>query len=303
MKLIGGLHGAHLRADVLAQIGATALRRAIANRALVTSWPRVVVEGGRQGELWTRSAAAVRAYGPDCALTGPTAAALHGCGAAESGRTHILLPYREHPRPRLGLSVHHSTRFVDDVVQLRGLPVLALDRVVADLLCRARERDALAVCDQALALRPDGDRESWRNRLGERIIERADPRGTRRAQELLAVATGQAGSPAESWLRLTLIELGFPWPEVNWPLRSPWGETIWILDLAWPHLRVAVEYQGYAVHAERGDEDAARFTDLERRGWIVVVAQARDLRDHHDLELRLRDAFARRGHFSPARSA
>jgi hypothetical protein len=199
--------------------------------------------------------------------------------------------------------VHHSTGYQNDIVMCDGLSLLALDRVVAEMLCRADARDALAVCDQALALQPDEGRDGWRNRVGERIAERADPRGIRRAQELLAVATGRAESPAESWLRLTVIELGFPWPEANWPLLSPWGELIWRLDLAWPHLRITLEYQGYAVHAERRQQDAARTEGLERRGWIVVTAQASDLQDHHDLYRRLRDAFGRRGHTWGARRA
>jgi hypothetical protein len=113
---------------------------------------------------------------------------------------------------------------------------------------------------------------------------------------LLAVATGLAESPAESWLRLIVVESGFPWPESNWPLYSPWGDLVFRLDLAWPQLRIALEYQGYAVHTGRELQDSARIRDLEGRGWIVVTAQAADLRDHHELCIRLREAFDRRGH-------
>jgi hypothetical protein len=307
--LEGGLHGAHLRADVLAQIGPTALRRAVRDRTLSTSWSRVIVESRRQCELLTRSAAAVLAFGPRCALAGPTAAELHGCGAAATPRTYVLMPYGSHPRPRSGLVVQHSTGYERDVGTIDRLPVLALDRVVAEMLCRAQPRDGLAVCDQALSAQPETGREWWRNRVGERIAERSDPRGTRRGQELLALATGRAESPAESWLRLTIVEQGFPWPEVNWPLFSPWGEQLYRLDLAWPQLRIAVEYQGYAVHVDRERQDSARIEDLQRRGWIVVIAQAVDLHDHHDLCTRLHAAFAKRGQTwreardSPTRSA
>ncbi len=307
--LKGGLHGAYLRADVLSQIGPAAMRRALRNRTLATSWSRVVVDSHRQDELLTRSAAAVLAFGPRSALAGPTAAELHGCAAAATPRTHVLMPYSSHPRPRLGLVVCHSGGYQRDVVAIGGLPVLALDRVVAEMLCRASARDGLAVCDQALSLQPEASRERWRAGIGERISERSDPRGTRRGRELLAMATGRAESPAESWLRLTVVEMGFPWPEANWPLHSPWGAVVYRLDLAWPRHRIVLEYQGYAVHVDREREDSARLADLRRRGWIVVVAQAADLRDHHDLCVRLREAFERRGHArrevrdSPARSA
>ena len=134
--LEGGLHGAHLRADVLAQIGPTALRRAIRDRTLSRSWSQVVVESHRQCEPLTRSAAAVLAFGSRCALAGPTAAELHGCGAAATPSTYVLMPYGSHPRPRLGLVIQHSTGYERDVDTIGRLPVLALDRVVADMLCR-----------------------------------------------------------------------------------------------------------------------------------------------------------------------
>ncbi|HTK62678.1 MAG TPA: hypothetical protein VL595_09880 [Pseudonocardia sp.] len=296
VSLDGGLHGAHLRANVLDQIGPAALRRALRDRTLATAYTGVVVDPRRQQDLLTRCAAVVLAFGPQCALGGPTAAELHGCGAAATARTHVLMPYGSHQRSRPGLVVQRSAGYQHDVVTIDQLPVAALDRVVAEMLCRSAPRDALAVCDQSLALQPEGARAPWRARVGERIGARSDPRGTRRAQELLAIATGSAESPAESWLRLILIDQGFPWPEANWPLYSPWGDLVCRLDLAWPHLRIAVEYQGYAVHVGRDHQDSARLLDVERRGWIVVTAQAADLRDHHDLSIRLSLAFEQRGH-------
>jgi len=290
----GGLHGAHLRSDAVVQLGPRGLRGALAAGLLRTSWPRVVVEGARANDLRTRGAAAFLAFGPRCALTGPTAAELHGCTAVATPRTHLLVPYGRNPRSRLGLVVQHGPSMDDDVEMIDGLPVVALDRVVAGLLCRASPRDALAACDQALALQADTDRDAWRLRVGRRIAARPDPRGTRRGRELLALATGRAASPAESWLLLMVVEFGLPWPEVNWPLMSPWGRRVCLLDLAWPDLRIAVEYQGYAVHAGREEHDEARFADLRRRGWIVVEADRADFDDPQRLQYRLADAFRRR---------
>ena len=295
-SLDGGLHGAHLRVNVLDQIGPVGLRRALRDRTLAPAYPGVVVDPRRQQDLLTRCAAVVLAFGPPCALGGPTAAELHGCGAAATTRTHVLMPYGSHQRSRPGLVVQRSAGYQNDVVTIEQLPVSALDRVVAEMLCRSAAWDALAVCDQSFALQTEEARERWRAQIGERIAARSDPRGTRRGQELLSLATGNAKSPAESWLRLILIDQGFPWPEANWPLYSPWGDLVYCLDLAWPHLRIAVEYQGYAVHFGRDQQDSARVLDIERRGWIVVTAQATDLRDHHDLCTRLSLAFEQRGH-------
>ena len=95
---------------------------------------------------------------------------------------------------------------------------------------------------------------------------------------------------------MLLIELGFPLPEVNFSLLSPSGRELYRLDLAWPELRIVVEYDGHATHAGREEDDAAREDDLRRRGWIVVRARAADLADPTRLTTELRAAFAERGY-------
>ena len=95
---------------------------------------------------------------------------------------------------------------------------------------------------------------------------------------------------------MLIIELGFPLPEVNFPLLSPDGRELYRLDLAWPQLRIALEYDGHAAHAGREEHDAARDDDLRRRGWIVVHARSADLVDSTRLTTELRAAFARRGY-------
>jgi hypothetical protein len=55
------------------------------------------------------------------------------------------------------------------------------------------------------------------------------------------------------------------------------------------------QYNGYAAHVERDEVDAARLRDLERRGWIIIVADADDLGGPARLEKELQEAFLRRG--------
>ena len=132
--------------------------------------------------------------------------------------------------------------------------MLALDRVIADLFCllpwRGRARDALAVLDQALRQAGD-DHETFRKAVAARLEQRPDIRGTVRARGLLDLGSERAESPPESWLRLILIEHGFPLPEVNWAITTPDGRELVRLDLAWPRLRICVEYDGWETHAGR----------------------------------------------------
>ena len=75
----------------------------------------------------------------------------------------------------------------------------------------------------------------------------------------------------------------------------------YVLDLCWPELRIALEYDGYEAHEYRLEQDAQRDLDLERRGWITIRASAADLRDPGELISRLDDAFRVRGagHYRP----
>lgn len=290
-----GLHGAYLRTALVRAIGRHQLSNALRSGAVRPLWTGVVVETARLLDLRTRAAGALLTLGPQAVLCGPTAAGLHGCTAMTSADIHVLVPYQCKPRSRPGLTVHHSCFYAEQIVELDGLRVLALPHVVADLLCLASPADALAIADEVLRhAAPRSD--DLRVAVEERLRARPDPRGTVRGAGLLELASPRAESAPESWVRMLLIERGFPLPEVNFSLQSPGGQEIYRLDLAWPILRIALEYDGHASHADRGEQDAAREADLRRRGWIVVRARADDLADPTRLLRELRAAFEARGY-------
>jgi hypothetical protein len=290
-----GLHGAHLRADLVAARGRHRVETGIARGELRRLWPGVLVEPGRLDDLRTRAAAAMISHGERAVLAGPTAAMLHDCTAIDTAETHVMVPYGHASRSRGDLVVHNGPLPSDDVTEVDGLRLLVLDRAVADLLCTARPRDGIALADQALARVEEVEREAFRATVARRLATRPDNRGTRRGAQLLELASGRAESPPESWLLLEVVDLGFPAPEANWPLYSPRGELLYRLDLAWPQARIALEYDGYAVHRGTEDHDARRIADLERRGWIVIVVVAEDLGDSTRLGSALGQAFRRRG--------
>ena len=290
-----GLHGAFLRSALVTECGKYAVEAMVRSGRLRPLWTGVVVEADRMLDVRTRAAAALLTTGPDAVLCGPTAAVLHGSTAITSAKTHVVVPYGRGTRSRSGLAVHHGCFFKGQTEELDGLRVLSWPQVIADLVCTARPSDALAVADEALRLAAPAC-EELRGVVARRIRARPDPRGTVRGAALLDLASPAAESPPESWVRLLIIERGFPLPEVNFSLLSPAGRELYRLDLAWPSVRIAVEYDGHAVHADREEEDAAREEDLRRRGWIVVRAKAADLTDPTRLLTELRAAFARRGY-------
>lgn len=258
-------------------------------------WTGVLVDAARAAEPLTQLTAAWLAVGPDAVLTGASAAHLHGLTALAPTPVHLVVPYERRKRGRECIVIHNGTGLDDDREERHGLPVLNLERVVVDLLCTTWPPKALAVLDESLARLPEAERPAFRRRLRERLQDRPDPRGTRIGTRLVDLATGRAESPPESWLLWLVVDLGFPVPEANLPVLDLSGRETYRTDLGYRELRIAVEYNGYAAHADRGEADAARVRDLERRGWIVISADADDLRGPARLEKELHEAFLRRG--------
>jgi hypothetical protein len=174
------------------------------------------------------------------------------------------------------------------------MPVLVLDLVIAELLCTAPKRLALACADQAMAAIGEADTEEFLDSILERLVERDDRRGTRRAATLLTLVSGKAESPPESWLRLTVVDAGYPVPVAQHEVCDLDGRLIYRLDLAWPQLRIALEYDGYEAHEGREAEDAERDARLAARGWVVIRARGGDITDPRQLLGQVATAFAKR---------
>jgi GNAT superfamily N-acetyltransferase len=295
MDLTLGRGRAITRSAAVARFGERQVRTALALNIWVSPWTGIYVDQATSGEFRTLAAAAVALGGPRTVLSGPTAAHLHGLDAMPATPIHLMTPYGRKLRSRPGLVVHNGPLPATDLTEIDGLPVLGFERVVSDLACTAGPADGLAVLDQALASVPPAGRERLRATLAGRLRIRPDPRGTRLAAALLAVATGRAESPAESWMLWQVVDDGFPVPEVNWSLLAIDGRELYRLDLSWPELRIAAEFHGYAAHAGREAGDAARGEDLRRRSWIVIDVWGDDLGASGRYLGELERAFLRRG--------
>jgi len=213
-----GLHGAHLRADLLKQIGLPAVRSLLRVERLVVFSRHVYVDRERTLGFLTRAAAALLTVGPRAVLTGHSAAFLYGCTAADTGMIHVLSGYDRQLRRRGDLMLHQGSFEEQDVAQLNGLRVLGLERVIADLLCTAPRGTALACADQAIAGQTPPLRAEFKAEISHRIQTRPDPRGRLRGGVLLLLATGAPESPAESRLLLALFDAGLPVPELQYPV-------------------------------------------------------------------------------------
>ncbi|AHI01342.1 hypothetical protein GCM10010174_10550 [Kutzneria viridogrisea] len=231
---------------------------------------------------------------PPVTLTSFTAAALHGCAAALHVPVHLHVRYDRQIRSRAGLRVHQGDYEDQDVVDVDGLPVFVPERVIAGLICDETRWRALACFDELLSRLSPVRRAAFKADVAHRVRERRDRRGTRRAELLFELASGLPESPSESKLLLTVVDAGLAAPTCQHEVCKLDGTLLYRLDFAWPDAMVALEYDGYAAHEGRDEQDRARDEDLHRRGWLVLRATAEDLREPAALIARLRAALGRR---------
>lgn len=258
-------------------------------------WTGVLIPPDRVLDPLTRASAALWFAGEGAVLSGPTAALAHGCTAADGQRVHVTVPYTRYLRRRPGLRMRQGQVCEEDVVELAGLRVFVLDQVIAELLRRDGDATALACLDQALAGLASPYRARFRATVGGRLARQVDRRGVARAELLLDLGTGLAESPQESALLLTVVDAGLPVPVPQHEVPDLDGQAACRLDLAWPELRIALEYDGRAAHENWVAADAARDAWLASRGWVTVRARAEDLRDPRRLLDEITRAFRARG--------
>ncbi len=116
------------------------------------------------------------------------------------------------------------------------------------------------------------------------------------ARTALELVDGGAQSPKETWLRLLLIDAGFPRPATQIAVRNEWGWAEAYLDMGLEDIKVAAEYDGehhrtsgyhYKKDIDRSEKVAQHY------GWIVVRVVSGNHRD--DIIRRVAAARARRG--------
>ena len=185
----------------------------------------------------------------------------------------------------------HSRALADsEIAAVRGLRVTSPARTWWDLASVLPLGDLVAVGDYFLAWR-----SPWVEiiELEEAVRGRAGQRGARRARRALDLLDGRAESAPESLLRVILVEAGLPTPAVNVPVWA--GGKQYRLDLAYPDLKVALEYQGdYHRSRQQWRHDMTRRSRLEADGWTMIEVNGDDLRGPRELVSRVGSVLARR---------
>ncbi|WP_124818888.1 hypothetical protein [Micromonospora ureilytica] len=96
------------------------------------------------------------------------------------------------------------------------------------------------------------------------------------------LADAAAESIPESRLRVRIVLAGVPTPVTQFVVERN-GMFVARLDLAWPHLKVAVEYDGlWHDDPEQFHRDRRRLNRLLGEDWIVLHVTAKRFREDFD---------------------
>lgn len=206
--------------------------------------------------LWCKGAATV---------AGAAAAALHG--ARWIPRDVPIELICNNSRPPRGIVSRRCLLLNGEKQTIDGRSVTTAERTAFDIGRRGALHSAVARLDALAAATgfkmPD-------------VLElaRCHPGspGLRRLETALELVDAGAQSPRETYLRLLLIEAGFPRPQTQIPVLGKDGIPFAHVDVGWEQFLVGVEYEGKHHQTERGRYvyDIRRLEMLQEMGWIIV---------------------------------
>ncbi len=211
---------------------------------------------------------------PGGAIGGRSAAYLWGVDLLARGDpVSIIVPKQRKVREQPMLRVTRGLLPRGDVESFGGLAVTTPARTAFDL-GRGGDRVQAMIAVDAM--------------LHRRLVTRAELQATANAhpgwlnimkfRDILRDAEPGAESPMETRLRLVIVDGGLPRPVAQFQVRPAGGTVVGRVDLAYPHLRIAIEYEG-DHHRDQATfrKDIVRFNRLQAAGWTALRFTADDV--------------------------
>jgi hypothetical protein len=221
-------------------------------------------------------------------LAGLAASALHGSNWIDDD-VSVEMIWRN-PHPPAGVITRNHRVDGGEVTHVAQLPVTTPARTAYDLARQLPRGEAVARLDALMRATPFSVEDVL-------LLAKRHPgaRGLRRLRAAMPLVDGGAASPKESWLRLLLIDAGFPAPTTQIPVHENW-HLVGVLDMGWEKYKIAIEYDGDHHRSNRRQyvRDQQRLRKLEAMGWIIIRVIAEDAPE--DIARRVRDALIRRGY-------
>lgn len=219
--------------------------------------------------LAERASIALTVAGAGSFVSHHSAALLRGGCPPPSEDIHVSVPDGAPRCERRGICAHRATG--DDVTLLSGL-------LVSSALQCFREMAAAGVGLIDLVVLGDSLVRAG-CLLVENLVEAAarwSGRGAKIGRRAAGHVREGVDSPQESRLRMLLVLAGLPEPQVNLIIRAPDGIWRMRFDLAYPDLKIVIEYDGrqHAWSEQQWKRDSRRREQIDQMGWRVITVHS-----------------------------
>ena len=213
--------------------------------------------------------AALLAAGPRSALSHHTAARHLGLDIPKTSHVYVTIPESTRASVPAFVKVKRARNFSDEDLTQRGpLRYTRMGRTLVELVSGLDEKWLAATLDSVL--RQYNSNFRWVKYAVER--HGAGKAGVQRLSSLIAQREKDGEIP-DSVLESFALDLGLfsgRRPLIHYHVTY---ENFFIgeVDLAWPHLRLAIEFDGWRTHSSRRafEDDRARDRQLSNIGWAV----------------------------------
>ncbi|MBP2409437.1 DUF559 domain-containing protein [Brachybacterium fresconis] len=223
-----------------------------------------------------------REVSPDAVISHVTAAELLRLPLPFSQRhdelNRIHCTVAPEKRRRLGPRVTVHARRPAPTRRWRGLTMSAPVELLSDLAGELTTLELVQACDKLVGPQAERPRVSLRE-LQELVDHASGIPGINQVRQAVTEARELVDSPKETELRLLLTEENYVEPEINVWVRAPKTGENFRLDLSYPWLKIAIEYDGDWHRTDRARHRRDRRKDdvLHELGWRVVRATDEDL--------------------------
>ncbi|GAA4286915.1 DUF559 domain-containing protein [Georgenia daeguensis] len=229
---------------------------------------------------------ATRLAVPAAVLAGISAVWVHGGDVAwPDDPVEVILPPDRRVRSRTHLRVRGDVLLPGEMMRSRFGPVTTPARTAFDV---GRHSDPLRAVPLLDALvRATG---VTRQQVEDVAAQHRGVRLIRELPKMLDLVDAGAESVRESQLRVVLVQAGLPRPVTQYTVLTSDGMFVARVDLAWPELRVVVEYDGsYHDDPRQVARDRARVNALRAAGWTVLVVDRPQFARRDDLVAMVRN--------------
>lgn len=220
-----------------------------------------------------RTRAALLVHPPGAVATHFSAARLRGAPVPAHSFEHVTVARAEDRRQRHGLRCHVAALALTDIEVVRGLRISSAPRMFLELASGLGLVDLVVVGD-------------WLVRNGfvtcESLVDycaTTHERYAGQARRAASYVRERVDSPMETRLRMLLVLAGLPEPEVNVEVRDSHGVVVLRLDLSYPGIHLAVEYDGrqHLESVEQWERDVERRDQLSAGSWRLITVTSRGI--------------------------